>query len=170
MGDVIHGVPTLCALRKANPNAFIGWVVEGRMGDLLEGHPALDVARSRAATLAGLAARGMATPTTTSRPSFRYHDRPAMLDQERAVAAWLSGSRRRIGKSGPDGRELSPWLHNEFVEPGGQHVIEHYLSMLKPLGVESTDVRFDFPERRNDARMADDFCAGSSFRPDTSRF
>ena len=35
IGDVIHGIPVLCALRSAFPNALIGWVVEGRAGDLL---------------------------------------------------------------------------------------------------------------------------------------
>ncbi len=42
IGDVIHGVPVLCALRDAMPRAFIAWVAEGTAGDLLEGHPALD--------------------------------------------------------------------------------------------------------------------------------
>ena len=42
IGDVIHGVPVLCALRAALPESFLGWVVEGRSGSLLEGHPALD--------------------------------------------------------------------------------------------------------------------------------
>jgi ADP-heptose:LPS heptosyltransferase len=41
-GDVIHGIPTLCALREAIPDAYIGWLVEGRMGEVLEHHPALD--------------------------------------------------------------------------------------------------------------------------------
>jgi heptosyltransferase I len=156
MGDVIHGVPTLCALRKAIPDAFLGWVVEGRMGDLLEGHPALDA-------LIRVPRRWLASPREIWRLRQRLHDLhfDIAIDLQcltkSAVAAWLSGAWRRIGKSGPDGRELSPWLHNEFVEPGGQHVIEHYLSMLKPLGVESADVRFDFPERRDDGQMAEEF-------------
>ena len=29
-------------MRDALPNAFLGWVTEGTMGDVLEGHPALD--------------------------------------------------------------------------------------------------------------------------------
>ena len=35
--------------------------------------------------------------------------------------------------------------------------IEHYLDLLKPLGIESPAVRFDLPERADDARMADEF-------------
>ena len=36
IGDVIHGLPVLCALRKAFPEAYLGWVVEGRAGELLD--------------------------------------------------------------------------------------------------------------------------------------
>ena len=74
-----------------------------------------------------------------------------------AIAAWLTGAPRRIGKGGSDGRELSRWFHNELVACGGTHVIEHYLDLLRPLGIESPSVRFDLPERDDDARMADDF-------------
>ena len=42
IGDVIHGIPVLCALRAALPNAFIAWITEGTAGNVLEGHPALD--------------------------------------------------------------------------------------------------------------------------------
>src|SRR3954464_11791636 len=42
IGDVIHGIPVLCALRDKYPHAFLAWVAEGPMGALLEGHPALD--------------------------------------------------------------------------------------------------------------------------------
>ena len=38
-------------------------------------------------------------------------------------------------------------------------MIEHYLSMLRPLGIESPAVRFDLPERAADAEMADAFLA-----------
>ena len=40
IGDVIHGIPVLCALREAFPSAFLAWVAEGTMGDVLDGHPA----------------------------------------------------------------------------------------------------------------------------------
>ena len=42
IGDVLHGVPTAVALKRAFPRARIGWVVEGRSGDVLAGHPAID--------------------------------------------------------------------------------------------------------------------------------
>jgi heptosyltransferase I len=156
MGDVIHGLPVLCALRKAIPDAFLGWVVEGQMGDLVEGHPAID-------QLIRVPRRWLASP----REIWRLRRRLRTLNfdttidlqclTKSAIAAWLSGAPRRIGKSGPGGRELSPWFHNELTEPNGEHVIDQYLSMLQPLGIEFADVRFDLPERTNDSRMADSF-------------
>ncbi len=41
-GDVLHGVPTAVALKRAFPASSIGWVVEGRSADVLAGHRAID--------------------------------------------------------------------------------------------------------------------------------
>jgi lipopolysaccharide heptosyltransferase I len=155
-GDVIHGIPTLCALREAIPNAFIGWIVEGRTGEVLEGHPALD-------ELIKVPRRFWKSPREVWRMRGRL--RALRFDTaidlqcltKSAVVAWLSGARRRIGKAGEDGRELSRWFHTELVEPGGTHVIEHCLGMLRPLGIESHAVRFDLPETAEDAGVVDQF-------------
>ena len=53
-----------------------------------------------------------------------------------AVAAWLSGARRRIGLGGRWGRELSPWLNNERVEADGLHAVDRSLRLLRPLGID----------------------------------
>ena len=156
IGDVIHGVPVLSALREALPAAFLGWVVEGRAGDLLDGHPALDA-------LVRVPRGWLKSPREIWRLRRRLHQLKfdTTIDLQcltkSAIAAWLSGARRRIGKGGSDGRELSRWFHNELVACGGAHVIEHYLDLLKPLGIESPAVRFDLPERADDARMADEY-------------
>ncbi len=42
IGDVILGVPVLCALRKAFPEAEIGWIVQGPGAQILKGHPDLN--------------------------------------------------------------------------------------------------------------------------------
>jgi ADP-heptose:LPS heptosyltransferase len=156
MGDVIHGLPVLCALRKAIPDAYLAWVVEGRTGDLVEGHPALD-------ELIRVPRRWLASPRETWR--LRRRLRASQFDTtidlqcltKSAIAAWLSGAPRRIGKSGPGGRELSTWFHNDLIEPSGEHVIEQYLSMLASMGISPCDARFDLPERSNDARMVESF-------------
>ena len=43
MGDVVHCLPVLTALRRRLPRARIAWAVEASMAPLLEGHPDLDL-------------------------------------------------------------------------------------------------------------------------------
>lgn len=43
MGDIVHGLPAVAALRRAFPTAKIGWVVEQRWLELLCASSALDV-------------------------------------------------------------------------------------------------------------------------------
>ncbi len=160
IGDVIHGAPVLCALRDSLPEAFLGWIVEGRAADVLEGHPALDA-------LVRVPRGWLKSPREIWRVQRRLHELQfdTTIDLQcltkSAIAAWLSRARRRIGKGGSDGRELSRWFHTELVPCGGLHVIEHYLDLLKPLGINSPQVHFDLLERDVDCRMADDFLHSS---------
>jgi len=41
-GNMAQGLPVLCVLRDALPEAFLGRVIAGRAGDLREGPLALD--------------------------------------------------------------------------------------------------------------------------------
>lgn len=156
IGDVVHGIPLLCALRTALPEAFLGWVAEGTAGDALEGHPALD-------ELIRVPRRWWKAPREIWKMRRRMRELKFDITvdmqclSKSALTAWLSGARRRIGKSGEHGRELSRLFNNELVEAGGTHVIEHYLSMLRTLGIKSPAVQFDMPERTADAQAADQF-------------
>ncbi|MGH0032767.1 MAG: glycosyltransferase family 9 protein, partial [Myxococcota bacterium] len=42
LGDVVHALPMLDALRRGRPDAEIGWLVEEGAASLLEDHPQLD--------------------------------------------------------------------------------------------------------------------------------
>jgi heptosyltransferase I len=156
IGDVIHGIPFLCALRKALPHSFIAWLAEGSMGDVLDGHPALD-------QLIRVPRRWWKSPRAVW--AMRYQLRRLNFDiaidlqclTKSAAAAWFSGAPRRIGKRGVEGRELSRWIHNELVETSGSHVLEHYLSMLHPLGIRTNTVEFNLPERAADAHAIEAF-------------
>ncbi len=156
IGDAIHGLPVLCALRRALPEAFIGWVAEGAAGDVLEGHDALDA-------LIRVPRRFWKSPREilNMRNRLRAHKFDIAIDLQcltkSAITAWLSGAARRIGLAGEDGRELSRWFNNELVEAHGTHVIEHYLSLLRPLGIQSPTVEFNLPERVADAEFVDRF-------------
>ena len=142
------------------PNAFLGWIAEGTAGDVLDGHPALD-------ELIRVPRRYWKSPGEVwkMRQRLRALKFDVAIDLQcltkSALTAWLSGARRRIGKSGEHGRELSRFINNELVEAGGTHVIEHYLSMLSALGIKNPAPRFDLPERPADANYADAFLRDS---------
>jgi len=156
LGDVIHTVPVLCALRAQLSNAFIAWVVEGAAGDLLEGHPALD-------QLVRLPRKWLKSPRTVwvLRQQLRRLRFDVAIDAQgltkSAIAARLSGAPRRIGFAGVDGQELSCLLNNERVQPTATHVIDRNLQLLGPLGVDAPPVEFGLPETPASARRVDDY-------------
>ena len=164
LGDAIHGLPVACALRAALPQATIGWVVEGRNAELLAGHPAIDhvIRTSR---------RWLKSPRAILelRRNLRSLRFDVAIDMQSltksAIAARLSGAPRRIGMSGVEGREISTWLNNELVAAQGIHVVDRYLSLLRPLEIESPAVRFNFPERSDDGSFADEMLNKLGLRP-----
>jgi heptosyltransferase I len=153
IGDVMHAVPVLNALRDALPGAFLAWVVEGRTADLLREHQALD-------ELIALPRGWLKSPRTVL--GLRRRLRSLRFDttidlqglSKSAIAAWLSGARRRIGLAGRDGREISRWLNNELVAPTRTHITERSLELLAPLGITRPVVRFDLAESPADAVFA----------------
>src|SRR5258707_3058510 len=42
IGDIVHTLPSLAAIRRAMPNAEISWVVEHRAAEILRDNPLLD--------------------------------------------------------------------------------------------------------------------------------
>ncbi|MEX0979374.1 MAG: glycosyltransferase family 9 protein [Pirellulales bacterium] len=158
IGDVMHGLPVLNALRDALPRAFISWIVEGAGGKLLAGHKALD-------ELIVIRRKWLKSPSTVL--DVRRRLRGLRLDlavdlqglTKSSVAAWLSGARRRIGFDGRDGRELSRWLNNERIVPTRTHVVDRNLELLAALGVTKPVVRFDLEDSPTDVRTAREILA-----------
>ena len=56
LGDVVHALPILAALRARWPSAHLAWVVNHPFRELLEGHPAFDelIVHDRSARNGGL--------------------------------------------------------------------------------------------------------------------
>jgi lipopolysaccharide heptosyltransferase I len=149
MGDVIQGLPVLCALRDRFSRATIAWVVEEPTAELLRGHQALD-------QLIEVPRRWLKSARTiaNTRRRLRAFQPDIAIDLQglikSALAAWLSGARRRIGFGGKDGRELSPWFYTERVRAASPHRVDAYLELLRPLGIDTPEVRFEIPDRRPD--------------------
>ena len=153
LGDVVHTLPVLHELRAAYPEAEIGWLVEDRFSDLLEGHPEL----TRLHVLPRVAwrelgfFRRLAAVREFSKELRGFGYTVALDVQSLAKSAYFagkSGAPLRIGYAPPEGRELSGWFHTIRVSPGPhvKHVSERHLSLLVPLGITATEPVCVFPD------------------------
>lgn len=170
-GDVIHVLPALGALRKALPDAFIGWIVEDRVAGLLEGHPEIDALhviprsdwkKERLKTLTG--------PMRALAGELRVTGYDTAIDfqglTKSAIWTRVCGAKRRIGYKGEDARELSALSYNVRVSPGPQcvHVVDRNLSLLEPLDIEKPEVEFHVHQSPDLLRWAETFWADTSDR------
>ena len=144
IGDVLHGVPTAVAVKRAFPRARIGWVVEGRAGDVLAGHPAIDhLFRLPRGWMKSFAAiRGLRRQLRDFAPDVAL-DLQGLLKS--AVPTWLSGARMRIGHAAPESREQAWRFYTHSVEAAESHVVDRNLHLLTPLGIRADEVAFDMP-------------------------
>jgi heptosyltransferase-1 len=143
LGDIIHALPLLAALRERWPGAFVGWLVEPAGAPLLEGHPLLNalhvVPKKELKTQTWRALRGPARELLNEIKA-RHYD--VAIDAQgltkSAAWGWLAGIPRRIVLARPDARELAPLLATETVQPHPEalHVVERNLELLRPLGIE----------------------------------
>lgn len=143
IGDVIHTLPALEMLRKAWPDAFIGWIVEDFAAAYLEGNPAIDALH--------------VIPKKRWRGDFWKHLGPEIrpfikelrsknydtaIDfqglTKSGIFARLSGAPQRIGFGDRQGAELNKFFTNKKIIPpkNARHVIERNLSLLRDLGTD----------------------------------
>lgn len=149
LGDVVHALPVLRALRRQWPAARVGWVVEEGFAPLLDGHPDLDAlipVRSRAWRRRPLSARTLREVVrfVAALQSFAADVVLDLMGNHKAgFIAALTLAERRIGLGRRHRREPSSalWL-NEQVEPLGPHAVERALSMLPAVGVAADPVDF----------------------------
>lgn len=155
IGDVILGVPVLCALRRAFPEAKLGWIVQGPGTQILRGHPDLD-------TLITISKLSFRTPSTFLEATTlaRAFQPDLTIDlqglMKSSLLAYLSGAKTRLGfASGEyDGRECSYWLNNRLVTPTERHMIHRGLELLMPLGVVDSKIEFRLAEEEVDSLTA----------------
>jgi heptosyltransferase-1 len=144
IGDCILTMPMVNALRRAMPKAFIAWAVERAAAPLVEHHAAVD-------QVIRVPKRVLRKPVELwqLRQELRAWKFDIALDPQAlsksSIISWLSGARRRISFRAPVGRELAPWLATELVTSKQPHVVDRYLELLQPLGVQAAEVRFDVP-------------------------
>lgn len=158
LGDIVHCLPVLTALRRHSPHATVGWVVEEAMAPLLQGHADLDLVipvQLRPWRRRAMAPRTVAGVFRFVRSMRRFSADVAldlMGNHKAGVIARLSGATTRVGLAAPHRREPSSgiWLHRG-VEPLGQHAVERALSVLAALRLPFEPADFGGSKIRPDA-------------------
>ncbi|MDR2755259.1 MAG: glycosyltransferase family 9 protein [Planctomycetaceae bacterium] len=156
IGDVVHTLPVLIALRTRFPHAEIAWLIEEKMSKLLLGHWALDRLiivkknwiKSWSEVVFLRKRLQMFAPDVTIDVQGLFKS---------SFAAWLSGAAYRIGFGGIDGREGSQWFNNCRITPDAEHIIDRNMSLLEPFGIYGSSIDFDLPECEMDRRSAHHF-------------
>jgi len=149
LGDIIHSLPTLAAVRERFPKSFIGWLVKKEWAGILEGHPCLDELLSFSFRLSSV------------RPmigAVRRHRFDLVLDLQgllrTGLLGYFSGATIRIGFE--EAREFSPLFYTHRVKSDGKslHAVDRYLLIARELGARPDPKRFDiFLTEQNHARV-----------------
>jgi lipopolysaccharide heptosyltransferase I len=150
LGDIVHSLPILSALRRRFPHAHITWIVNRSYEPLLHGHPHLD------ATLpfdrSGF--RGGWLPGTRAALAFiarlRRHRFDLVVDLQglfrSGVMAALTGARCRVGLR--SAREGAGFFYTHRVGVPGLdtlHAVDRYWEVAAALGVGDGPKEFHVP-------------------------
>src|ERR1019366_9070483 len=131
LGDILHTVPAVAALRAAHANARIDWVVERKWAPVLEGSPAINdvIPFDRRSAWGALACvQRLRENRYTCAIDFQGLYKSSIL-------AALSGAGRRIGfDRGWAREEDAAMFYTERVVPTGRHVAELNYSLAEQAG------------------------------------
>ncbi|MDZ4164699.1 MAG: glycosyltransferase family 9 protein [Smithellaceae bacterium] len=153
IGDVVHTLPSLGALRRLYPQAHITWVVEEAAADLVISHPWLDqvIVLKRKSWLKNLR-QGKITASIGEIKEFigllRARDYDLVIDfhglLKSSLVVLLSGGKRKVGFDSY--QELSGLFVREKVnEDMGKHAVDRYLDLVRHLGANPLEVEFLLP-------------------------
>src|SRR6185295_18134982 len=156
IGDIVHTLPSLAAIRRALPNAEISWVVESRAAEILRSNPVLDrliVIDTKALRRGLMSGETLRAPRQQLR-LLRASAFDLALDFQglikSAMIARLSGARRIVGFAREALREPPSriLLHETVSIPKGLHVIRKNLALVEGalrIPVPQSADEFQFP-------------------------
>jgi heptosyltransferase-1 len=147
MGDILHALPAITALRQAHPDWVIDWVVEPRWRALLaaEGNsgsgptqPLIDHLHLAPTRIWRKAPFNRQTihEINALRAAMKTAEYDAVLDLQgairSAIVARLASGKRLIGEAEPRER-AARWLFSERIATSGAHVIEQDVELASAI-------------------------------------
>jgi heptosyltransferase I len=150
LGDIVHALPVLAALRRRFPDAHIAWIVNHSYQPLLDGHPDLNetIPFDRKALERGLGRTLVYSLRFLNQLRRRRFD--LVIDLQGLFRAglmtWATGAERRIGLS--TAREGAVRAYTDVVPVAdffAIHAVDRYWLVAEALGVKEKDIRFHLP-------------------------
>ena len=132
LGDLVHTIPAVAALRSSFPSATIDWVVDQRWSPLVEMvtviNETIPLGRSIPEVLTCIRALRHARHTCALDLQGRYRS---------GVLSWLSGAPRRIGRDREATREPGAALfYTDRVIPTGRHIVDMTVDLVVRAGAQ----------------------------------
>ncbi len=157
LGDVVHAIPAVAALRGRYPSARIDWMIDPRYAELLELIEGLDDVIPVRPRAIGPGAAGLLSAVRRAR-RVGYD---AVIDLQgllkSAVLARAAGGARTIGFPKACLREpLARFFYSDTHDPGpdDRHVVSMNLAVLGAAGVVEREARFPLRVPRTTVALA----------------
>ena len=157
IGDVIHTLPSLAALRKLYPDAHITWVVEEAAADLIKNHPYLDevLVSRRKSWIEDFQSGEIRRPLLeifSFVKKLRQRSYDLVIDfhglLKSSLIVLLSAGRRKLGYDSL--QELSGlFLNDRIPEDMNKHAVDRYLDFPRYLGAKTNQAEFVLPGNRD---------------------
>jgi heptosyltransferase I len=163
LGDVVHGLPVVNAMKRAWPDAHITWVVEPMPSGILRPHPSVDqvVVFHKKAGWAGV---------RRLRAELRPHPFDIALNFniyfKSVFPTFLSRAPRRIGFDRGRARD-GVWLFaNQHLKPGPRkHTQDLFLEFLDVLGIAGEPLQWLIPITESERLEQESFFSQLDDRP-----
>ncbi|KAF0143748.1 MAG: heptosyltransferase I [Nitrospirae bacterium] len=150
LGDIVHSLPFLNAIRDRFPKSEIHWVVARGLEGLLEGHPMISklwiINKDNWKKIKNM--KGTVSELKDLFKSLKKEKFDIVVDLQgllrSGVLAAATGAPLRIGFN--EAREGSRIFYTHRVKGGKDiHAVDRYLKIAKFLGCDASDVKFPFP-------------------------
>ncbi len=159
LGDIVHTLPAVAALRNRFPSAKVSWLVKYQWASILEGNPDVDEVWS----------------VDVSYPNWprlirdlRQRQYDLVVDFQglfrTGILGVLSGAKKRVGFS--RAREGARWMYTDRVSLPGEdesswrllpmHAVDRNLAIAKFLGADVSCSMFHLPELDDDKKIIGD--------------
>jgi heptosyltransferase I len=158
IGDAVHVLPVVNAIKKTWPESEITWVIQPAPLQLVQGHRSVD------RFLVFERRRGLAAWQSFQELARQYPTRPydlllaLQVYLKAGILTALAPARVKLGFDYARARDLNCLFTSERIEPRGQrHVQDQYLEFVEHLGIDPHPAVWDIPigdrEREAQARF-----------------